>query len=297
MDYYKNCTLCPRRCGANRYIAEGRCKSPAEIRAARAAPHFGEEPCISGSGGSGAVFFSGCSLGCVFCQNQELSKNAVGKAVSPKELSDIFRRLEAQGVHNINLVTPTHFVPSIIEALEHYRPKIPVVYNCGGYESPETLDMLKGYIDIYLTDIKYFSGEISKKYSGAEDYFGLSFRAAEKMIQQSGAPVLDEKGIMQKGVIIRHLCLPSHRKDSIAVMNELKRLPPKSFILSLMSQYTPWGDLSRFPEINRRITAFEYKSVISAAQELDLFMGYTQERSSAKTEYTPKFDLTGLEGI
>lgn len=294
MNIYENCTVCPRKCGVDRTKYAGRCKSTETLKIARAALHYGEEPCISGTKGSGAIFFSGCSLGCVFCQNQSLSKDAYGKEITIQRLSEIFRELEAQGAHNINLVTPTHYAPSICKVLDLYKPKIPIVYNCGGYENEETLDTLKGYIDIYLTDIKYYSSELSIKYSGVSDYFSVAFRSAKKMIEQVGSPVLDNGGIMQKGVIIRHLCLPSCRKDSIAVLREIKKLPQGSFLLSLMSQYTPWGDLSKYPEINRKITTFEYESVIKEAVTLGLTQGYSQEKNSVGKEHTPTFDLTGV---
>lgn len=294
MNIYENCMLCPRKCGIDRTKKTGGCKSTDKIKIARAALHFGEEPCISGKRGSGAVFFSGCSLGCVFCQNQSLSHENFGKEISEKRLSEIFAELEAKGAHNINLVTPTHFVPSILKALDIYRPKIPMVYNCGGYESAETINMLKGYIDIFLTDIKYFSPEIAKRYSRAADYFEAAYESARQMIELTKAPAFDDDGMLKSGVIIRHLCMPSHRKDTIAVLKELKRLPENSFLLSLMSQYTPGGDLTAYPEINRKITTFEYQSAVNTALELGLTRGYFQERESVGKEYTPSFDLTGV---
>lgn len=290
---YRSCCICPRRCGADRTVSPGYCGAGAEPKIARAALHYWEEPCISGKNGSGTVFFSGCNLGCVYCQNREISREGAGKTVTVGRLAEIFRELEESGAHNINLVTPTHFVPSIIEALDIYRPNIPVVYNCGGYESEQTLKALKGYVDIYLTDLKYFSPELSLKYSGAADYFRVAFAAVKTMLDQIGSPVT-ENGLMKRGVIIRHLVLPSHRKDSIAVMEALSRLPKESFILSLMSQYTPNGALKNFPEIDRRVTTFEYRSVVDRAVELGLTNGYTQDRRSAKEEYTPPFDLTGI---
>lgn len=293
MQGYKNCNLCPRRCGVDRTVSPGVCRAGAEITAARAALHHWEEPCISGKNGSGTIFFGGCSLGCVYCQNFNLSRGKVGKEISPERLAEIFRELEEQGAHNINLVTPTHFTPSIIAALNIYRPAV-VVYNCGGYEAPETLKRLEGYVDIYLTDVKYYSPALSLKYSRAEDYFTAAYEAARLMIDQVGAPVYDENGLMKKGVIIRHLCLPGQRHDSMAILEKLAELPRGSFVLSLMSQYTPWGDLSDYPELNRRLTSFEYSSVVKRAIELGLTDGYTQERRSAKEEYTPPFDLTGI---
>lgn len=294
MNEYESCRLCPRECGADRTRGLGFCRSSDKIKAARAALHYWEEPCISGKNGSGTVFFSGCGLGCVYCQNQALSADGFGKEITVQRLAEIFRELEGRGAENINLVTPTHYAPSIIAALELYRPKIPIVYNCGGYEKAETIDMLEGYIDIYLTDIKYYSDEYAVKYSRAKDYFRFAYAAAERMIQQVGAPRFGENGIMKSGVVIRHLVLPALRRDSIEILNRLALLPKDSFVLSLMSQYTPWGDLSSFPELNRRVTTFEYNSVVSRAAELGFTLGYTQERRSAKEEYTPEFDLTGI---
>ncbi len=292
MDY-KNCNICPRRCGIDRTVRPGRCGAGAMPKVARAALHYWEEPCISGKNGSGTVFFSGCNLGCVYCQNREISRCGAGKEVSVRRLAEIFRELEEKGAHNINLVTPTHFVPSVIETLDLCRPNIPIVYNCGGYETIEAIEALKGYVDIYLTDIKYFSPELSQKYSGAADYFPVAVAAVKAMIEQVGPPEIKD-GIMKSGVIIRHLVLPGQRRDSMAVLNELAKLPEGSFILSLMSQYTPNGALADFPEINRRVTTFEYRSVVDRAIELGLTNGYTQDRRSAKEEYTPPFDLTGI---
>ena len=293
MNSYENCTLCPRVCAIDRTKAPGRCGGGALPKVARAALHHWEEPCISGENGSGTVFFSGCNLGCVYCQNRDISRGGTGREITVRRLSEIFRELEENGAHNINLVTPTHYVPSIIEALGLYRPKIPIVYNCGGYESLETLKLLKGYIDIYLTDIKYFSPEYSLKYSGAKDYFDAAFAAAKAMTLQVGPPEY-ENDIMKSGVIIRHLVLPGLRKDSMVILDRLAELPKESFVLSLMSQYTPNGNLKNFPEIDRRVTTFEYNSVVNHAVELALTNGYTQDRRSAAEEYTPPFDLTGI---
>lgn len=294
MEEYKNCRLCPRECGADRTVSRGYCAMSAEITAARASLHFWEEPCISGKNGSGTVFFSGCCLGCIYCQNYKLSHGGVGKKISVHRLAEIFRELEERGAENINLVTPTHFTPSIIESLKLYRPKIPIIYNCGGYEKAETIDSLNGYIDIYLTDIKYFGNEYAVKYSNATNYFSVAYSAAEKMIEQLGTPVYDKNGLMKRGVIIRHLCLPNMRHDSMEILKSLTRLPKNSFVLSLMSQYTPFGELSKFPEMKRRLTTFEYNSVVDYAVSLGLTNGYTQDRRSAKEEYTPEFDLRGL---
>ncbi len=288
---YHSCDICPRRCGIDRTELPGRCGAGAKLKIARAALHYWEEPCISGTRGSGTVFFSG--LGCVYCQNREISRMGAGKEITVSRLAEIFRELEDKGAHNINLVTPTHFTPSIIEALDLYRPKIPIVYNCGGYESAEALEALRGYVDVYLTDLKYFSPELSQKYSGAADYFSVAFAAARIMTEQTGPPVMED-GLLKRGVIIRHLVLPSHRQDSMAVLAALTKLEKDGFLLSLMSQYTPNGALKDFPEIDRRVTTFEYRSVVDRAVELGLVRGYAQDRRSAKEEYTPPFDLSGV---
>ncbi len=220
-----------------------------------------------------------------------------GKDIDAERLSEIFFELQEKGAHNINLVTPTPYVPQIIRAIELCRGKvnIPLVYNTGGYELRETLAQLEGYIDIYLTDVKYFSPALSKKYSGAEDYFEYSAQAAAEMIRQTGKPAFADDGLLKRGTIIRHLILPSCRKDSIQIMRELSaRFSPDSFILSLMSQYTPYEHYAEFPELNRKITDFEYRSVVDEAIRLGMTNGFMQERSSAKKEYTPPFDLYGI---
>lgn len=255
-----------------------------------------EEPCISGTKGSGTVFFSGCSLKCCFCQNYRISAENFGKEITVKRLSEIFLELQDKGAHNINLVSPTHYVPQIITALDMCRDKlhIPVAYNCGGYEKAETIEILRGYIDIFMPDMKYYSSELSEKYSAAPDYFEYASKAIAKMIEIAGKPVFDEKGIMQSGVIIRHMVLPTHRRDSEEVLKKLYELYGKdSFLLSLMSQYTPFYKSCEHKEINRRISTYEYEKVSELAQELG-FNGFMQERSSAKEEYTPDFDLIGI---
>ncbi len=292
-----DCRLCPRNCGVNRMERPGFCGEKAGIRCARAALHHWEEPCISGTRGSGAVFFSGCSLKCCFCQNYKISQEGLGKEISPAKLAEIFLELQEQGAHNINLVTGTHFLPGILAALDLARPKlsIPVVYNCGGYEKPEVIGLLDGYIDIFLPDLKYFGQDLSLRYSGARDYFDQASRSIAAMIAQTGNPVLDENGILQKGVLIRHMVLPGSRKDSSALLKWMARnLPKDSFLLSLLSQYTPFYKSSRYPQINRRLTTYEYDKVLEEAVDLGLTRGFMQEKSSAKEEYTPPFDLEGL---
>lgn len=283
-------------CGADRTTGKGFCGGGLLPRAAKAYLHLWEEPCISGSRGSGTVFFSGCSLKCVYCQNYSISAENFGREISVERLSEIFIELQEKGAHNINLVSAAHFVPQIISALDICGGKlrIPVAYNSGGYERPETLEMLRGYVSIFMPDIKYFDTRISEKYSGAADYFETACAAAAKMIEISGKPEFDKNGIMRSGVIIRHLVLPSHRRDSERILEKIAELfPADSFLLSLMSQYTPFYRSSEFKEINRRVSTYEYEKVRLKALELR-FEGYMQERSSAKEEYTPDFDLSGI---
>jgi len=287
------CTLCPRLCGADRKRVTGYCGSGSLAKVARAAKHHWEEPCISGTEGSGTVFFSGCTLGCVFCQNREISRNGVGKELTAEQLAEAFRRLENQGVHNLNLVTPTHFTPQILQALELAKPHIPIVMNCGGYERIETLKQWEGTVDVYLPDLKYFSPELSKKYSAAPDYFAVASKAILEMHRQQPKLVW-EGDLLKKGLIVRHLVLPGCWRDSLALLDFLdNNLPKDSFLLSLMSQYTPTAACSAHPEINRRVTTYEYRKVADRAAELGFF-GFAQDRRSAKEEYTPPFDLEGV---
>ena len=293
---YTNCRLCPRQCGADRTKTVGFCGSGSVPKAARASLHMWEEPCISGGNGSGTVFFSGCSLKCCFCQNYKISAENFGKELTVSQLADVFLRLEDMGADNINLVNPTHFLPSVISAIELVRDRlsIPFIYNSGGYERVESLKMLDGLIDVYLPDIKYFSPEISREYSQAANYFEYALPAAKEMFRQTGGIVLGENGLIKKGLIIRHLVLPTHRKDSFRVLDEIaSAFPIDEIYLSLMSQYTPFFKSCEHKEINRRISTFEYNSVCEYALSLG-FNGYMQERSSAKEEYTPEFDLRGL---
>lgn len=291
------CNLCPRQCGANRDIEKGRCGCGGKIKAARAALHFWEEPCISGSRGSGTVFFSGCTLQCCYCQNHEISHGGFGKEISKERLAEVFLGLQAKGAHNINLVSATPYIPWVCQALDIARPAlhIPVVYNCGGYERAETIRALDGYVDIYLPDIKYCSSELSRRYSGAVDYFEVASEAVREMITQTDGLQYDAEGMLQKGVIIRHLVLPGARKDSMAVLQWMaENLPGDKFLLSLMSQYTPTARTKEFPEINRRITSMEYDSVVAEAVRLGLTGGFMQQRSSASEAFIPPFDLEGI---
>lgn len=293
----KSCTLCPRECKAKRPDSgkgEGYCKMPDGIVAARAGLHMWEEPCISGKNGSGTVFFSGCSLGCVFCQNSEISAGGCGTPLSEDRLGKIFVSLEEQGAENINLVNPTHFSHIIARVLKKRKPKIPIIYNSGGYEKVQALRMLEGLIDVYLPDLKYISPEISEKYSGAENYFEFAAPAVKEMIRQAGAPEFDENGLIKKGVIIRHLILPANTNESIRVINWIGENIPGEIPLSLMCQYIPCGRAEEFPEINRKITKREYNKVIDAMLALGMENGFLQEQSSASHDYIPSFDLSGL---
>jgi len=296
---YTSCTLCPRMCHADRIHSHGFCGAGAALKIARAALHPWEEPCISGTNGSGTVFFSGCTLKCVFCQNNTLSHENFGKEISIRRLADIFLELQSQGAHNINLVTATHYLPSIKEALDMAGTAlhIPVVYNCGGYERPETLREFSDYIDIYLPDLKYYDSSLSEKYSSARDYFPVASKAIEEMIRLTGGLKWNPENpsLLQKGVIIRHMVLPGAKNDSIKLLHWMKdALPEGQFMVSLMSQYTPFYKSSLYPEINRRITSYEYQKVLDTAINLGLVHGYMQEKSSAKEEYTPPFDLSGV---
>lgn len=260
---------------------------------ARVSPHYWEEPCISGSKGSGAVFFSGCALRCVYCQNYEISCKNKGREVTPAQLAQYYKNLESAGVHNINLVNPTHFTDAIIQSLKIYKPAIPIVYNCGGYECAETLKKLEGYVNIYLPDFKYFDNSIALKYSSAPDYCEAALNAVKEMVRQCGRPQFDGNGIMKHGVIVRHLVLPGNTKNSINVLHLLKEKFGRSILISLMAQYTPWGEKDKFPELCRKITNREYQKVFACLEELELD-GFVQQRASATKDYIPDFDFTGM---
>lgn len=287
------CELCPRKCSVDRNVTVGYCGEKTNLKIAKAMLHYGEEPVISGKNGSGAIFFSGCNMKCCFCQNSKISSKNFGAEISVKRLSEIFLELQQQGANNINLVTATHFVPQVISALDLAKPslKIPVVYNCGGYESVETLKMLEGYVDIYLPDVKYFNDALAIKYSNAPHYFEAAYAAVEEMLRQVGAPVIKD-GLMKKGVIVRHLILPNCYHDSIEILKRLSKLSQK-FLVSIMRQYTPCYHAVDFKELNRRLTTFEYRKVIDECLNLGLD-GFSQEKSSATLEMTPDFNLSGI---
>lgn len=295
-----NCRLCPRNCGANRLEKPGYCGAGAGIRAAKAMIHQGEEPCLLGSSGAGAIFFTGCNLRCVFCQNYEISWEQQGKEISTGRLGQIMLELQEQGAACIDLVTPTPNLLHIKEALEAVKPQlnIPVVYNCGGYEEPQALRKLDGLIDIYLPDLKYFDKAIAAKYSGCADYFEKTSAALQEMFRQVGPAEFDENGQMKRGLLVRHLVLPGAYKDSMKLMDFLgEAFPAGSIRISLMSQYTPFGRVlkepDRFKELGRRVTTFEYNKVIDRALANGLD-GYSQQRSSSTMALRPDFDGAGL---
>lgn len=290
----ERCTLCPRNCGVKREEREGRgvCGVGSLPKIARAALHMWEEPCISGTRGSGAVFFSGCGLKCIFCQNEAISHGGEGEYVTPARLSQIFRELEAQGAHNINLVTAAQFVPAVIEALNIYRPAIPIVYNSSGYESVETLKMLEGYVDIYLPDFKYIDPAMAKLLSGAADYPGVAMAAIGEMLRQTGPAVYDENGMMLRGTQIRHLVLPGLTGDSMKILSVIADEFPGAAV-SLMGQYTPFGKALEMPGMNRRLKKKEYARVLAHMEAIGLD-GYRQELESASEAFVPAFDGTGV---
>lgn len=286
------CTLCPRRCGVDRGVKTGFCGMGESPRLARAALHFWEEPCISGTRGSGTVFFSGCTLRCAFCQNYEISHLGQGKEITVRRLADIFKVLEEQGAHNINLVTATPFTYAVLDALSLYRPAVPIVWNSGGYETVDTLRMLEGAVDIYLPDLKHVSPRLSKLCAGAPDYFEIASQAIQEMCRQTGPAAYDEQGMMKKGVIVRHLILPGCTVDSCKVLDFIAEQLPQDTPVSLMRQYTP-SPYCKISGLDRRITDAEYRRVLEHFEALKL-TGYTQEKESADAAYTPPFDLTGV---
>jgi len=289
---YENCQLCPRRCGVDRRAGEvGFCRQPAGLRVARAAAHFWEEPCISGRWGSGTVFFSGCTLRCVYCQNHEISSGGVGKEITSFRLREIFEELIEQGVHNINLVTPTHFLPSILPALSP-KLSVPVVMNCGGYERVETLRELEGLIDVYLPDFKYGDAVLAANLSAAPDYPQIAAAAIRDMVRQTGPAVFDDDGMLLRGTLVRHLVLPGYVDNSLSAIETLAQIP--NIRLSLMRQYSMPLGLSLEPPLDRRVTDDEYAGVLSWAEMMGLTPDYTQESDSADSGFTPPFDGEGL---
>lgn len=283
----KKCNLCPNNCNIDRTLSVGICKAKDSIKIAKYYLHKFEEPIISGKNGSGTIFFCGCSLGCVFCQNYDLSRNTRGKEITVQELIEIFKELENLGAHNINLVTPTQYADKIILALKEHKPKIPVVYNTHGYEKVEILKELDPYIDVYLPDVKYFSPTLSKRYTGKENYFEYAKSAIEFMANKP--LVFGEDGMLKSGTIVRHLVLPQNVSDSKKILDWFSSIKDKAYI-NLMSQYTPFGDIDKFPELNRKLTQREYESVIDYALSLGITNAFYQDFKSVGTDYIPKWD-------
>lgn len=295
----RDCTLCPRRCHADRLHGQtGFCSQTAELRAARAALHFWEEPCISGDCGSGTVFLSGCSLQCIFCQNRSIALGKTGRSISMDRLCEIFLELQEKGAANINLVTAGHFLPQVAYSLELAREQgltIPVVYNTGSYEEINSLRMLDGLVDIYLPDLKYYSSELSAKYSQAPDYFEKASAAISEMVRQVGAPAFDsDTGLMQKGVIVRHLLLPGQVKDSKRILRYLHDTYRNGIYVSIMNQFTPLAESSLLEELNHPVAEAEYEKILSFAERIGIEQGFYQEGGTAKESFIPPFDLEGI---
>ena len=291
----RECRLCPRRCGADRAVSAGVCHMGSEVRIARAAPHYGEEPCISGERGSGAVFFAGCPLGCVYCQNYALSRGRVGETVSVERLAASFSELEAKGVHNLNLVTGTQFTPQILDALAIAKPKIPVVWNTSGYETLETVDALSERVSVFLPDFKYAEAALAARYSRAPDYPDTARAAIRRMVEHTGAFELDEDGLLRRGVLIRHLVLPGQIENTRRALYWLAdTFVPGTVLVSLMAQYTPCGHLGKYPELRRTLTPEEWDAALAILDETGLSDGYVQELSASGEEEIPVFDGTGV---
>lgn len=288
-----NCTLCPRACGVDRTRQTGYCSMPAQAVVARAALHYGEEPVIGGKQGSGAIFFAGCSLKCVYCQNFALSRGEIGREIGAQRLAQIFQELEAQGAKNIDLVNPSHFAPAVREALAIYRPRVPVVWNSSGYESVESIREMEGLVDIYLPDMKYMTSAVSGRFSGAPDYFAHASKTLREMARQTGRAVIGEDGLMKRGMIVRHLVLPGHIDESRKVLVWIRRALPDAW-LSLMAQYTPFGEAWRYPPLDRMLTPEEYEQAVGIAEALGFENGFFQETDSSGVTEIPAFDLTGV---
>lgn len=298
MNKYENCLLCPRKCGINRSTGQtGVCGVSSEIKVARAALHYWEEPCISGKRGSGAVFFSGCSLHCVFCQNREISDGKAGKLISKERLSDIFMELADKGANNINLVTPGQYIPDIVWAVNDAKSrgmKLPIIYNTSGYENVTELKLLDGIVDVYLPDFKYMDSALSAKYSRAKDYPSVAKQAISEMVrQQPGVVIDDATGLIQKGVIVRQLLLPGHVNDAKAILKYLHDTYQDSIYISMMSQFTPI-ELKDYPEINRTVTRREYERLIDYAIKIGITNAFIQEGNVAKDSFIPAFDGEGV---
>lgn len=296
--WYRECSLCPRECGVNRLNGrKGFCGQTASLKVARAALHMWEEPCISGTNGSGTVFFSGCHLGCVFCQNGQISRGSNGKEISIIRLAQIFMELQEKGAHNINLVTPTHFVPHIIEALRISRKMglhLPIVYNTGGFEKLDTLQMLDGWVDVYLTDFKFMDLHLARRYANEEGYSFYAAKALEEMYRQTGEPVFDEDGMMTKGIIVRHMVLPGQAMDSRRIIDYIYDTYGDKVFLSLMNQYTPSGNLEKYPELKVKVKTKVYERLIDYTLRKGVENAFIQEGQTAKESFIPDFDGEGV---
>lgn len=287
------CTACPRKCNVDRVTHLGVCNAGWLPKVARAALHFGEEPCICGTKGSGTVFFSGCALKCVYCQNHTISKEGFGKEISLAQLRQIFQNLLAQGAHNINLVTASHYVDAVAASFED-KPNCPIVYNCSGYESLSSLQKLKGKIDVYMPDYKYAFDILGKRYSSVKDYTLVCRAALDEMVAQVGKPRFDDQGLLIRGVLVRHLVLPGHLQNTRKVIDDLSARYGDSIVFSLMGQYTPMPLVKNMTPIHRPLMPIEYEEMCEYVSQSNLTLGYTQELSSSDTQYIPSFDLTGV---
>ena len=298
MELSEKCELCPRKCNANRISGKsGFCGGGKEVKIARAALHFWEEPCISGEEGSGTVFFSGCTMRCIFCQNREISRGEAGKNVSVERLAEIFLELQKKGANNINLVTPMHYAPQITSALDIARKNglsLPIVWNTGGWELPESIEAVKDYADIWLSDFKYFDNSLAENFSDAKFYFENASASLKKMVEQTGEAIFDDDGMMKKGVIVRHLVLPGHTDDSKKILSWLWENFGDKIWISIMNQYTPFCTDEKYPELFRKVTEEEYNEVIDFAVELGIENAFAQEGEAASESFIPPFDLEGV---
>ena len=291
------CNLCPRNCNIDRNIQKGYCGQTDRIKVARASLHMWEEPCISGEKGSGTVFFSGCGLRCVFCQNFDIANGNIGKEITIERLAEIFLELKGKGAHNINLVTGDHFAPEIIKALDISKSKgmdLPVVFNTSSYVNKETLKLLENYVDVYLADFKYFDNKTAKRYSNADSYLQVVKTALEEMVSQKGTPEYDSHGMMTRGVIVRHLLMPGYLQESKAIIRYVYEEYGERVVLSIMNQYTPLKQVEKYPEINRKVSEYEYESLINYAISIGVKEAYVQEGETARESFIPPFDLEGV---
>lgn len=292
LDQFSSCHLCPRDCGINRNVHKGVCGASNQMKIARFSLHEWEEPCLSGTNGSGTIFFTYCNLQCIFCQNYKISSEHVGKEISIQEFSDICLKLQEMGAHNINLVTPTHYVPLIVEGINLARKSgltLPIVYNTSGYEKVETIQMLEGVIDIYLPDFKYFDDNLARSYSNVSNYTSYAMKSLEEMVRQVGSPKYDEDGLLQKGVIVRHLCLPGLIEDSKHVLKYLYDTYKDQIIISIMNQYTPVRMIPKFENLNRTLTEEEYDEIINYACDIGITNAFIQEGETQKSSFIPEF--------